>query len=65
MQDGLKKAQWEDLLGMGSIDTIPADDVVQAFSLSINDPLIPVAGSRDCPENQLPAPVIGKTIFVV
>src|ERR1035441_7751816 len=47
---------------MGSIDTIPADDVVQTCSLAINDPLIPMAGSRDCPENQLPAPVIGNTI---
>ena len=47
---------------MGSVDTIPADDVVQACSLAINNPLIPETGSRDCPENQLPAPVIGKTI---
>jgi hypothetical protein len=24
---------------------------------------MPMAGSLDCPENQLPPPVIGKTIF--
>jgi len=29
---------------MGSIDTIPANDLIQAFSLSINDLLIPIAG---------------------
>src|SRR5580658_9114985 len=50
-----QEGQWKDLLGIGSVDTIPSDDVVQACSLAINNPLIPETRQRDCPQNQLSA----------
>ena len=58
-----QEGQREDLLGIRSIDAILADDVVQACSLAINNPLIPETRQRDCPQNQLPASVIGAAIF--